>query len=157
MLKAILLTAAAFGATGAIAQTMSSDPAAPASGTASSSTSAPSSTMGPSSSTMPGSTDSSMGTSTTADTTAAAGNSNAQVLAAVEAGFPKYDADKSGTLSDAEFKQWVSDLKTSEMAAEGKSADASAVKQYASAALKSADKDGDKSVTKDELTSFLGG
>jgi len=84
-------------------------------------------------------------------------SANAQVAAVVEAGFPKYDADKDGKLSDAEFKQWISDLKTAEIAAEGKPADAAAVTQYSSAALSAADKNKDSIVTKAELTSFLGG
>jgi hypothetical protein len=100
-------------------------------------------------------------TATTAQADPAAGtapaSANAQVAAIVEAGFPKYDADKDGKLSDAEFKQWISDLKTAEIAAQGKPADAVAVTQYSSAALSAADKNKDSIVTKAELTSFLGG
>lgn len=88
---------------------------------------------------------------------APASNSNAQVAAVVEAGFPKYDVNKDGKLSEAEFKQWISDLKTQEMAAQGKPADPAAVSQYASAALAVADKDKDGVVTKQDLTTFLGG
>ncbi|HEX7872273.1 MAG TPA: EF-hand domain-containing protein [Sphingobium sp.] len=88
---------------------------------------------------------------------APAATANAQVAAVVEAGFPKYDADKDGKLSEAEFKQWISDLKAQEMAAHGKPADPAAVSQYAAAALASADRDKDGVVTKQDLTTFLGG
>lgn len=84
-------------------------------------------------------------------------NSSAQISAVVEAGFPKYDADGSGELSQAEFKQWVSDLKTQEMAASGQALDPAQADQYASRALQVADADGNKAVTRDELTTFLGG
>lgn len=84
-------------------------------------------------------------------------NSSAQISAVVEAGFPKYDTDGSGELSQAEFKQWVSDLKTQEMAASGQALDAAQADQYASRALRVADADGNKAVTRDELTTFLGG
>lgn len=87
----------------------------------------------------------------------AASGSAAQVSAVIEAGFPKYDADGSGDLSQAEFKQWISDLKTQEMAASGQALDAAKADQYASNALRVADADGNKAVTRDELTSFLGG
>jgi hypothetical protein len=93
--------------------------------------------------------------STTAQ--AAQSNTNAQVAAVVEAGFPKYDVNKDGKLSEAEFKQWISDLKTQEMAAQGKPADPAAVSQYASSALAVADKDKDGVITKQDLTTFLGG
>lgn len=88
---------------------------------------------------------------------AASSNSSAQISAVIEAGFPKYDADGSGDLSQAEFKQWVSDLKTQEMAASGQALDSTQADQYASRALRVADADGNKAVTRDELTSFLGG
>lgn len=97
------------------------------------------------------------GSDATATAQAAPASANAQVAAVVEAGFPKYDVDKDGKLSDAEFKQWISDLKTAEIAAEGKPADNAAVTQYAGAALTAADKNKDSVVTKAELTSFLGG
>lgn len=100
-------------------------------------------------------------TASSADAGAAAGaaasNSAAQISAVIEAGFPKYDTDGSGDLSQAEFKQWVSDLKTQEMAASGQALDASQADQYASRALRVADADGNKAVTRDELTAFLGG
>ncbi|MFT3966326.1 MAG: EF-hand domain-containing protein [Sphingobium sp.] len=88
---------------------------------------------------------------------APAATTNAQVAAVVEAGFPKYDADKDGKLSEAEFKQWISDLKTQELTAQGKPADPAAVSQYAAAALAAADTDKDGVVTKQDLTTFLGG
>ncbi len=88
---------------------------------------------------------------------AATTNDSAQVTAAVESGWAKYDADSSGSLSAAEFSTWVSDMKTAEMAAAGKTANPSEVRKYAMAAWKSADKNGDKSVSRDELTGFLGG
>lgn len=93
----------------------------------------------------------------TAEAASVPSATNAQVAAVVEAGFPKYDADKDGKLSQAEFKQWISDLKTQEMAATGKPADPTAVEQYASAALAAADRDKDGIVTKQDLTTFLGG
>jgi len=94
---------------------------------------------------------------TTTAQAAPSGNTNAQVVAVVEAGFPKYDTNKDGKLSEAEFKQWISDLKTQEMAAQGKPADPAAVSQYAASALAVADKDKDGVITKQDLTTFLGG
>lgn len=91
-----------------------------------------------------------------ADATASPERS-AQVAAVIEAGFPKYDADGSGDLSQAEFRQWISDLKTQEMAAQGKTAAATEVTQYAQLAMRSADRDANKIVSRDELVAFLGG
>ena len=88
---------------------------------------------------------------------AATGAASNPVTAVIESGFATYDKDKSGSLSGAEFKQWIADLKTQEMTSEGKKADPVAAKQYAATALKAADKNQDGSVSKAELTAFLSG
>jgi Ca2+-binding EF-hand superfamily protein len=75
----------------------------------------------------------------------------------VESEFSKYDKDGSGTLSPAEFRQWITDLKTQEAANSGKPADAAATKQYAASAWKAADKNQDGVVTKAEFEAFLAG
>lgn len=157
ILKTSLMTAALIAAAPALAQTANA-PASPASPVGSSvpvgaadPASAP--TTAAPAPVAPVSATPSASTAATATT----GNAASQVSAVVDAGFPKYDLNKDGTLSAAEFKQWISDLKTQELATDGKPADAAAVKTYASTALKAADKDGDKSVSRAELTSFLGG
>jgi Ca2+-binding EF-hand superfamily protein len=88
---------------------------------------------------------------------AAPSANHAQVVAVVDAGFPKYDADKDGKLSEAEFKQWIADLKAQEMASSGKPADPATVSQYANAAFAAADRNKTGSVTKQDMITFLGG
>lgn len=97
------------------------------------------------------------GSADTATGQSAASNSSAQIAAVLDAGFPKYDANKDGKLTAAEFKQWVGDLKTQELARSGQPANAAAVNSYAATALKAADKNGDQLVTREEFTAFLGG
>ncbi len=161
-MKTLLTTSALALGMAVSAPAFAQDSATPS--TASPATSAPSATTGPAPATGADATGSattaspSAGAMTTQSAdSAASSNSSAQVSAVVEAGFPKYDADGSGELSEAEFKQWVSDLKTQEMAASGQGLDATQADQYASRALQVADADGNKAVTRDELTTFLGG
>ena len=88
---------------------------------------------------------------------AAPANAPSTVQAAVDSGFPKYDLNKDGKLSESEFKSWVMALKTDEMKATGQPVNSGEVSSYASSAWASADTDKDMSVTRDELTGFLGG
>jgi hypothetical protein len=146
MLKLVSISIAALAASSAFAQV--ADPAAPS---ASPSTAAPSAAqpgaIDPTAPAQPG--------STAADP--AAGAAASPVAAVVDSQFPTYDKDKSGTLSAAEFKQWIADLKAQEMTSEGKPADPAVAKQYAATAWKAADKNKDGTVSKDELTAFLSG
>lgn len=151
MLKFAALSIAALAASSAYAQAPQTAPADPAATGAAPVQAAPAPAPATNASPAPAA----AGTPTAEAAPASA--TNAQVAAVVEAGFPKYDADKDGKLSEAEFKQWISDLKTQELAATGKPADPSAVAQYASAALAAADRDKDGVVTKQDLTTFLGG
>ena len=159
MLKFTAFSIAALATTSAFAQapqpvSPSAPPGASPTGTApATSSQAPATAADPAASAA----DPSAATTAQAAPSAAPANANAQVVAVVEAGFPKYDADKDGKLSEAEFKQWISDLKTQELTAQGKPADPAAVSQYATAALAVADKDKDGVVTKQDLTTFLGG
>jgi hypothetical protein len=70
------------------------------------------------------------------------------VADAVAADFPKYDKDKSGELSKAEFSAWISEAKSQ---AGGKAPD----KQALGDAFMKADADKSKTVSAAELTSFL--
>jgi hypothetical protein len=89
---------------------------------------------------------------------AAPANESVQLAAAVDEGFAKYDKDKSGALSSAEFKSWIADMKAREASAEGKNAASPAeTRSYATSAWKAADKDKNGSVTKEELVTFLQG
>jgi|KBSSwiStaDraftv2_1062776.scaffolds.fasta_scaffold01047_20 hypothetical protein len=152
MLKIIALSMSVIAASAATAQapypssTAPTDPSAPSSAPV---TAAPAPAGAPAQSPSPA--------APAGDPSTAAATSSSPVASLVESGFPKYDKDGSGTLSAAEFKQWISDLKAQEMTAEGKAADPAAAKQYAGTALKAADKNKDGKVTKDELTAFLSG
>jgi hypothetical protein len=66
----------------------------------------------------------------------------------VNADFPKYDKDKSGELSKAEFGTWISEVKSS---SGGMAPD----KKALSDAFMKADADKSKTVSAAELTSFL--
>lgn len=97
-----------------------------------------------------------------ADVTTGAGDATAattaatqatDVGAAVEAGFPTYDADKSGDLSKAEFSAWVVTLK--QKSEPGKSA--AELGSWAGSAFTQADADKNETVSKAELTAFLNG
>lgn len=80
---------------------------------------------------------------------AAPANQDAQVAQVLDAEFPTYDKDQSGSLSKAEFAAWMDTLKSK--------ADPSAKPDAAwnTAAFAKADGDKSKSVTKEELASFL--
>jgi hypothetical protein len=82
---------------------------------------------------------------------AAPANQDAQVAQVLDAEFPTYDKDQSGSLSKAEFAAWMDTLKAK--------ADPSAKPDAAwnTAAFAKADGDKSKSVTKEELASFLTG
>lgn len=78
-----------------------------------------------------------------------------QVASVVKAEFGTYDADKSGTLSDAEFGKWMTALrKASEPTLQETSPE---LKTWINTAFASADSDKSKSISEGELTSFLSG
>jgi len=77
----------------------------------------------------------------------------AQVAQVVNSEFPAYDKDANGTLSQAEFASWMVALKTK--SDPSTKADSPATKAWVSQAFASADKDKNKSLSKDELTGFL--
>lgn len=83
--------------------------------------------------------------------------SGAQIAAIVNSEFPTYDADKSGDLSETEFAAWMTALKKQESAATGQPLDPAAVDTWAKGAFATADKDQSKLVSKEELTTYLGG
>lgn len=87
----------------------------------------------------------------TADTTATPAAGGGSVSSIIDSEFAGYDKDGSGSLSRAEFAAWMDALKAK--------ADANAKPDagYNTAAFKQADVDRSRSVTKEELTSFLGG
>lgn len=145
MLRVIALSMSVIAASAATAQPV--DPSAASSASSAPAASAPAPVADP--------TQSPSAAAPAAAPSAAA--STSPVASLVESGFPKYDKDGSGALSGAEFKTWIADLKTQELTAEGKAADPAAAKQYASTALKAADKNKDGNVSKDELTAFLSG
>lgn len=90
----------------------------------------------------------------TAETPANATN---QVAAVVDSEFPVYDADKSGALEQPEFSKWILALKAQEMKSTGTTMPQAELTAWASAAFATADADKSASVTKAELTSYLGG
>jgi len=94
-----------------------------------------------------------------ADPTAAAASANApaQVASIVESEFPVYDADKSGQLDQNEFSKWILALKDQEMKSTGKTMPQQELKAWASSAFTTADADKSSTVTKAELTTYLGG
>lgn len=73
---------------------------------------------------------------------------SASIADAVSADFPKYDKDKSGELSKAEFGAWISEAKT-------KGGGAAPDKKALGEAFMKADSDSSKTVSAAELTSFL--
>lgn len=81
----------------------------------------------------------------------------AQVAAFVDAQFPALDSDGDGALTTTEFEGWITRLKTTELEASGKAADAAEVKSYARNALLTADKDADQKITRAEATQFFSG
>lgn len=98
-------------------------------------------------------------TSGQADPTAAAASANApaQVASVVESEFPVYDADKSGQLDQNEFSRWMLALKDQEMKSTGKAMPQQELTAWASSAFTTADADKSSTVTKAELTQYLGG
>ena len=77
-----------------------------------------------------------------------------QVAQVVATEFPGYDKDSNGTLSETEFAAWMVALKTASDPTT--KADAPATKAWVGAAFAQADKDKSKTVSKEELTGFLG-
>lgn len=150
MLKTILFGSAIAFAAPAMAQDGSaSGQTAPARGTATtSSADVAGQTTAPAAS---GSSDSSMQTGAPSAQPQAAGGD--QVTAVVESEFASYDKDANGTLSKAEFAVWMDALKAKAPNAGSQPADA----QWNDAAFAQADTDKSASLTKQELTGFLGG
>ena len=89
----------------------------------------------------------------------AAANARATFIARlVDTGFPAYDADKSGGLTQPEFAQWVLALyATAEAANVATRMDSKAKAIYAKNAFATADTDKSKNVSKSEIYSFLVG
>ena len=88
--------------------------------------------------------------SATPQTRSAAGD---QVAAIVDSEFATYDKDANGSLSKVEFAAWMNALKAKAPA----TASAPVDPKWNDAAFAQADKDKSTSVTKQELTGFLGG
>lgn len=80
-----------------------------------------------------------------------------QVAAIIESEYPVYDADKSGELDQAEFSKWILALKQQEMQATGKTMAPDELTAWAAAAFQSADADKNGTVSRAELTTYLGG
>lgn len=76
-----------------------------------------------------------------------------QVASIVESEFGTYDKDANGSLSKAEFAAWMDALKAKAPGGASKPADP----KWNNAAFAQADADKSTSVTKQELTGFLGG
>lgn len=77
----------------------------------------------------------------------------AQVAQVVEADFPSFDRDGDGELTEAEFTEWMTKLRT----ASGDATPQEELKTWATAAFAQADTDKSQSVNKAELTQFLAG
>jgi hypothetical protein len=82
---------------------------------------------------------------------------NAQIVAFVDYQYPTADANGDGTLTGEEFTAWIGGLKAAELEKAGQTVDQTAVKTYTEGALRTADKDADKIVSKVELVTFFGG
>ncbi len=76
-----------------------------------------------------------------------------QIAQAVEADFPKYDVDASGSLNAAEFGSWMTTLRASTNSAAA--VDSTETKKWLKDAFAQADIDKSKGVSKSELTGFL--
>lgn len=162
MLKYVLLGSAMILASPAVAQDM----ATPQSASPSASTAAPQ-TASPSTATPPSDPAASTMAQTPSTTTAAdpmaaqpaqtadaaqpAGAS--QVSSIVETEFATYDKDSSGSLSKKEFAAWMDALKAKAPA--GTETASKPDPKWNEAAFKQADGDKSKSVSKEELASFL--
>lgn len=77
-----------------------------------------------------------------------------QVAQVVDTDFPAYDKDKNGELSQEEFGEWMTKLRS---ATPGQATAEADTKAWAGAAFAQADTDKSKSVSKAELTTFLSG
>ncbi|OYW86200.1 MAG: hypothetical protein B7Z20_07770 [Sphingobium sp. 32-64-5] len=80
-----------------------------------------------------------------------------QVATIIESEYPVYDADKSGELDKAEFSKWILALKQKEIQATGKAMAPDELTAWAAAAFQSADADRNTTVSRAELTTYLGG
>jgi hypothetical protein len=86
--------------------------------------------------------------------TTASGATGAQASNIIDAEFPTYDKDSSGTLNNAEFSEWMVKLKTA--SDPSTQADSAATRSWVAAAFAQADADRSSSLTKAELATFLG-
>ena len=98
--------------------------------------------------------DSTTATTAPAETAAAAAQpaTGDQVTSIVDAEFASYDKDGNGDLNKTEFAAWMDALKAKAPGGAGKPGDA----KWNDAAFAQADKDKSTSVSKQELTGFLG-
>ena len=87
-----------------------------------------------------------------AATESAAATGADQVASIVNAEFASYDKDRNGTLDKTEFAAWMDALKAKAPNAADKPADP----KWNDAAFAQADKDKSASLTRDELSGFLG-
>lgn len=78
----------------------------------------------------------------------------AQIAAIIDQQFPGADTDSSGDLNQQEFATWFIPLQAAQLP-EGVTADQTQLEQMAGTAFAQADADSSRSVTKDELTSYL--
>lgn len=99
----------------------------------------------------PASADPAQAAATTANAQAAATTTD-QVSTIVNAEFASYDKDGNGTLEKAEFAAWMDALKAKAPAGGDKPGDT----KWNDAAFAQADKDKSTSLTREELTGFLG-
>lgn len=88
---------------------------------------------------------------------AAAGSAASQTAQVVESEFPVYDADRSGYLNASEFSKWLVTLKQQDLKTSGKTMSNTEMNAWVSAAFATADADRSTTVSKDELTGYLGG
>jgi hypothetical protein len=88
-----------------------------------------------------------------ATTVAKPATTTPEVAAVVAKEFPAYDKDRSGTLSAAEFAEWMVRLKA--IADPSVTADAPSTRTWLGAAFAQADADKSRSVTEAELNGFL--
>ena len=84
-------------------------------------------------------------------------DTQAQVQQLVKAELPKYDADKSGDLSETEFTAWVMELRSKAEAGDPNApkADAAAKAEWAKAAFAKADANQDKKADAGEVAAFF--
>ncbi|MCF8706589.1 EF-hand domain-containing protein [Rhizorhapis sp. SPR117] len=92
-----------------------------------------------------------------AEPSQAQGASTVDVAAVVDGEFPTYDSDKSGDLDQSEFAQWMTTLKKAEMASTGNVLGDQELTAWVGAAFTMADQDKSKTVSKNELVTYLGG